>query len=69
MTVTLTIHDIGRAGHVDATELTWHDSAGEAQAYLVRRFGIDHIRGDLSGGSIGSLNGRVFQASKLWAIQ
>lgn len=69
MSVTLTVHDIGRAGQPDATDRTQHVDAEAAFQALIARFGRDAIRGGVTGGTVGSLNGRVFQASKTWSVQ
>lgn len=69
MNVTLTVSDIGRAGHADATVRSEHASIDAARSALVAEFGIDHIRGDATGGTIGSMSGRVFQASRTWVIR
>jgi hypothetical protein len=66
---TLTIHEIGRADKPDATERTEHVDVESAYQALVSRFGCDQIRGGITGGTIGSLNGRVFQASRVWSIR
>ncbi|AXH46920.1 hypothetical protein I5G67_gp084 [Mycobacterium phage Aminay] len=67
MIVTLTISEIGAPAQTVTTE---HPGASAAIAALIAQFGADSIRGrDVSGGTIGSKNGRVFQASKTWAIR
>jgi len=69
MSVQLFIHEIGRASDPTATQTTVHESADHALVYLSDRFGADHVRGGTTGGTIGGLNGRVFQASRTWAIR
>jgi hypothetical protein len=66
--VTLTIHDIGRADQPDATVRTQHADASAAIASLIAAHGRESIRGDHRFGTVGSLTGRVFQASKTWRI-
>lgn len=67
--VTLTVHQIGRAGDPDATDRTTHPDVDAAFAALVARFGRDQVRGGITGGTVGTLNGRVFQASRTWSIR
>lgn len=69
MSATLTVHDIGRTGDPAATLETQHIDRFTAYAVLVARYGRDSIRSrDTWQGTIGSLTGRVFQASKTWRI-
>lgn len=68
--VTLTIAEIGRAGDPDAVERVEYPNALEAYyTGVLARFGAEHVRGGTTGGTIGSKNGRVFQASRTWSIQ
>jgi hypothetical protein len=69
MSVTLTVSEIGRADHPDATERSEHVDVDSARSALVARFGADHIRGAVTYGTVGSRNGRVFQASRVWSIR
>lgn len=69
MTAILTVHDIGRASDPAATVRTEHADADEAMAALIARHGVDNVRGRDGSGTIGSLTGRVFQASKTWSIR
>lgn len=70
MSVTLTIYDIGRAGQSDATVVTKHGSYDAALTALVVRYGgNDSLRhSSKHSGTIGSMSGRVFQASRTWRI-
>lgn len=68
MTVILTVSEIGRAGHADATDRAEYADIESARNKLVARFGHDSIRGGITGGTVGSMNGRVFQASRTWVI-
>lgn len=68
MSVTLTIHDIGRASDPAATTVSTHVDRAAALNTLFTMYRRDAVRGDDRGGTIGSLTGRVFQASKTWRI-
>lgn len=65
----LTVHDIGRAGQSDATETTVHKTHQEATTALYGKYDPRYIRGGTDSGTIGMVNGKVFQASKTWTIQ
>lgn len=69
MTVQLQVHDIGRADDPTATTRTTHADAHAARMALNGQFGARHIRGDANGGTVGSMTGTVFQASKTWSIR
>lgn len=66
----LTIHSIGATGP-DASVVSHHDTHDAALAEVLAAAGSpDHVRErDQFGGTIGSLNGRVFQASRTWSIR
>ncbi|QBP31200.1 hypothetical protein SEA_ARGIE_84 [Mycobacterium phage Argie] len=65
----LVVSQIGMASHPEATERSLHKDRQEARDALIGRFGPDHIRGEGWDGSVGSVNGRVFQASATWSIR
>jgi hypothetical protein len=66
----LTVHDIGRAGHPDATLTTTHSDKFVAYNVLVHRYGSANIRSrDTWAGTVGTMTGQVFQASKTWRIE
>lgn len=69
MIAVLTVHEIGRTGHSDATVTTRHPDPHAARTALFRQFDPNNIRGDELGGTVGSLSGRVFQASHVWSIR
>lgn len=69
VSVTLTMHEIGRASDPTATTRSRHPDMESAYGLLCALFGPDSIRGDRRSGTIGSLNGRVFQASRIWSIR
>lgn len=67
--ILLTVHEIGRAGHPDATATTVHTDHQAAILALYEKYGSSNIRGGADSGTIGSVNGRVFQASRVWSIR
>lgn len=66
--VTLTVWDIGRSDP-DATVRSEHADVNSAYDSLVSQFGSEQLRGGINGGTVGSMTGRVFQASRVWSIR
>ena len=64
----LIVHEIGRAGQKDATVTPLHGDHGAATRALYEKYGQRNIRGGANSGTVGGLNGKVFQATHVWHI-
>lgn len=69
VTAQLIVHDIGRAGDPTATSTSTHLDAWWALHSLRAQYGKENVRGDDRSGTVGSMTGEVFQASKVWTIR
>lgn len=65
----LTISEIGRAGQPDSTVTTVHQTHYAACQALYGKYDPLSIRGGANSGTVGGLNGEVFQASHVWSIR